>query len=83
VSKPQRPLPTERRAKKPGAGIVSPGERPPVNARNWPKWSLRQHQCAGQGELFSPGQDLGESPDLAWERENRRLLRASGRKGSR
>ena len=82
MSKQERLLPFERRAKKPGAGIVNPNERPPVGARNWPKWGLRQHQHAGQEELF-PGQDLGESPDLAWERENRRLQRASGRKGSR
>jgi hypothetical protein len=77
MSKQQRPLPYERRAKKAGAGIVKPGERPPAGAKKWSSWSLRQHRLAGQEELFR-GQDLGESPDLAWEREYRRLRRASG-----
>jgi hypothetical protein len=77
MGKLERPLPYERRAKKAGAGIVKPGEPPPAGAKKWSRWSLRQHRRAGQEELF-PGQDLGESPDVAWEREHRRLWRASG-----
>jgi hypothetical protein len=77
MGKENRPLPYERRARKPGAGIIKPGKRPSAGAKNWPKWKLHQHQRAGQKELF-PDEDLGESPDLTWEREHRRLRRASG-----
>ena len=75
MGKLERPLPYERRAKKAGAGIVRPGERPPAGAKKWSRWKLRQHQYAGQAELF-PGQDLGESQDLVWDRELRRAAGA-------
>ena len=71
-----RPLPYERRAKKAGAGIVNPNELPPASAKLWRKWSLAEAERQGQAEMFAG--DLGESPERAAERENRRLCRAAG-----
>ena len=72
----KRPLPYERRAQKPGAGIVAPGGRPPASAKRWSKWNLAEAKRQGQREMFAG--DLGEAPERIAERENRRLRRASG-----
>ena len=72
----ERPVPYERRAQKPGAGIVAPSKRPPASAKLWSNWNLAEAKRQGQGEMFAG--DLGETPERIAERENRRLRRASG-----
>ena len=72
----KRALPYERRAQKPGAGIVAPGERPPASAKRWSKLSLAEAKRQGQLEMFSG--DLGALPERIAKQENRRLRRAAG-----
>jgi hypothetical protein len=47
-----RPVPYERRAKRPGAGIVAPGARKPAGAMTWKKPTLYELARQGQLELF-------------------------------
>jgi hypothetical protein len=56
----ERPVPYERRAQKPGAGIVAPSKRPPASAKLWSNWNLAEAKRQGQGEMFAG--DLGETP---------------------
>ena len=44
----KRPVPYEQRAKKPGAGIVSPSARPPASAKLLSKWNLAEAKRQGQ-----------------------------------
>jgi hypothetical protein len=48
----RRPVPYAARARRPGAGIVSPRERPPAGASSWPKWTLLEADHQGQLEMF-------------------------------
>jgi hypothetical protein len=69
----EKPLPYERRAGQPGAGIVKPGEVPPAGAKQWRKWSLAESRRQGQAEMFP--EHRSENPDPALARQRRRKRR--------
>jgi hypothetical protein len=71
--KPENRLPYERRARKPGAGIVKPGRLPPKGATRWRKWTPREAQAQGQREMFP--EHRSEDPDAAPARQRRRKRR--------
>jgi hypothetical protein len=73
MSKRERPIPYERRARLPGAGIVDPHDEPPVGAKRWPKWSLPEARRQGQQELFPDHRST--DPDLDIVRQLRRKRR--------
>jgi hypothetical protein len=71
----KRSLPFERRARKPGAGLVKPGETRPKSALSWKRWTLEEARKHGQGELFGSNYCSVDPEAEAVRRQKRRKRR--------